>query len=195
MKRDFWVAAFGLAVGLLASGLILLTAARPRGKPVELLPAPTPLPLMVDVSGAVANPGVYTLLQDSRVQDAIEAAGGLSALADPSQLNLAARLKDGTQVFIPTLVPTLSAENLPSGSIRQGQPILPVTPGKVNINTAGLEELDTLPGIGPITAQKIIDYRQENGPFAAIEDIVKVDGIGPATLEKLKELITVGYPP
>jgi len=202
MKRDLWLLAFGLVVGLMGAGLIFLAAGRPRGSAVQLLPPPTPAPILVHVSGGVVNPGVYTLPLDSRVQDAVQAAGGLAPEAIGSSLNLAARVKDGEQLIIPTLRPTAlpvpSTARAESGGTRFQAPLeteQPAQAGKININFASLEELDTLPGIGPVTAQKIIDYRQANGPFQTPEAIMDVSGIGPATFERIKDLITVSPTP
>jgi competence protein ComEA len=145
-------------------------------------PTATPQPLLVYVSGAVHQPDVYELAPDSIVKDALVAAGGASGEADLDRINLARRLSDGEHVYVP----------------HQGEGELPVeipvrqpgTSGKVNINTAGRDELETLPRVGPVTAQSIIDHRETNGPFVRIEDIMDVMGIGPATFEGMKDLIT-----
>jgi competence protein ComEA len=135
------------------------------------------------------------------VQDAIKAASGVRADANLNAINLAAPVKDGDRLDIATLAPTTPPQAIREyqGSARSialptPEP-LPAESGKVNINTAGLDELDTLPGIGPVTAQKIIDYRQTYGPFKTIEAIIDVSGIGPATYARLKDLITVGNQP
>ena len=185
--KTIWKIAF-LAVGvLLGAGLIFLVSRPRRGQPVILNPPPTPLPLLVHVAGAVAQPGVYTLPPGSRVQDAINSAGGFSDSADRQALNLAALIQDGSRVYVPFLV---TPEHAQPGPARQATPS-PHFP--ININTATLAELDSLPGIGPVTAQDIIDYRNRHGSFQRIEDIDQVPGIGPATYEKIKDLITVGY--
>lgn len=201
MKRDLGLVLFGLLSGLLATGLLLLLTGRPRGQAVALIPPPTSPPIIVYVSGAVLHPGVYALGKDSRVQDAIQAAGGLLSSANAQSLNLAALLKDGDKLVIATLtqtseVPAAGASRSqshtgldPSSSVTTTQP--GSTSEKININTATLEELDSLPGIGPVIAQKIIDYRQEHGPYQSIEAIMDVSGIGPATFDRIKELITV----
>jgi len=209
MKRDIWVVTFGLLAGLLIGGLLYLASAPPRGLPVQLSPPPTPVPLQVYVSGGVAQPGIYSLPLDSRVQDAIDAAGGLLPQAALYSINLAAPVKDGERLDIPILAPTTqpqavsaaapaavqAAVSVSEPQIMPTAAVLPAEPGKVNINTAGLEELDTLPGVGPVTAQKIIDYRQANGPFQTIEAIMDVSGIGPATFVKMQDLITIGTTP
>ena len=191
-----WAIIFGIAVGLLAAGVILLAASPPRGAPITLLPMPTPAPVMVHVSGAVAQPAVYSLPAGSRVGDAIRAAGGLLPEADTQALNLAAFLQDGSKVlvpFIPTPIPT-PQPGAPDSVRAVKLPTLPApgAGGLLNINTATQAELETLPGIGPVTAQHIIEYRQANGPFPDIEAIQDVPGIGPKTFEEIKDLISVG---
>jgi len=165
---------FGILVGLLATGIILL-ASRPRGEPVTILPSSTPGQLTIYVSGAVASPGVYTLADGSRVQDAIQAAGGLVPGAEAERINLAALLKDGQQIDVPGIISSSH-----------------VNAGRVNINTASVSEFETLPGIGPTMAQAIVDYRIQNGPFLGIQDILNVPGIGQATFERIKDYLTVG---
>jgi competence protein ComEA len=201
MKRDLWILAFGVVIGLCAAGVLYMISGHPRGQPVQLLPPPTPAPIMVSISGGVSQPGLYALPIDSRVQDAIQAAGGLVPEANGITLNLAARLEDGDQLIIPTLAPTRSpVAQIEAGGVRaQATPPagLPTSSSSIqttliNINTASLEELDSLPGIGPATAQKIIDYRTTSGPFETIESIIEVDGIGPVTYARIKDLISVG---
>lgn len=187
MKRDAWLLAFGLLVGLLAAGLLILVSGQPRGKSVTLSPPPTPAPLQVHITGAVARPGVYALPPGSRIQQAIDAAGGLIAQADPSMLNLVAFVEDGQRLHVPTQgEPGESPARAPSTGEKSGE----IT-GKININTATLEQLDKLPGIGEITAQKIIEYRSMHGPFPNIEAIMDVDGIGEGTFEEIKNYISI----
>jgi len=189
MKTVAWAVSFGVVIGLLAGGLIFLVSRPIRGEPVKLLPPPTPQPLLVHVSGAVNQPGVYALPPGSRVGDAIKAANGLSQDANQASLNLAAVLEDGDRVFVP-------AGNLypgtPGAAERSGSPVLQPL---IDLNTATQSDLETLPHIGPIIAEKIIAYRQVNGPFKTIEAIQDVPGIGPAIFEEIKTLITVGEVP
>jgi competence protein ComEA len=151
---------------------------------------------VVYVCGAVRSPGVVRLPQGARVADALELAGGATARAELAAVNLAARVVDGQQI----LVPEKTAANGQSGggagpsaaaaaAATAAGAAVPGAP--VNINTASLTELDTLQGVGPSTAQKIIDYRTANGPFARIEDIMNVSGIGEARFAALKDSITV----
>jgi competence protein ComEA len=166
---------FGILVGLLAAGVILVAGAHPQGNPISLLPTSTPGLLTVYISGAVAAPGVYSLPEGSRVEAAIIAAGGLTSGADSESINQAALLEDGQQVTV-------------SGNLDTSH----INVGRVNINSATAVELDSLPGIGPTTAQAIVDYRLQYGPFSFTQDIQKVPGIGPATFDKIKDYITVG---
>lgn len=180
--KSFYLVLIGLLCGLLAAGVILLIQSPGRGNPIELPPAPTQAPILVDVRGAVAQPGVYPLPADSRVEDAIAAAGGLLPEAQAQSLNLAAPLMDGSKVLVPAAP---SPEDLANGAGQTADSF------PVNINTASLEGLMTLPGIGETKAQAIIDYRNTYGPFTLPEEIQNVPGIGPATYENLQDLITI----
>jgi competence protein ComEA len=172
--KNFLNIVYGVFIGLLAAGVIWLAASRPRGETVILLSSPTPSSLAVHVSGAVVSPGLYYLPEGSRVGDAVNAAGGFAVIAQQDQVNLAAPLKDGEQINVPGVGGT-SHINL----------------GRININTATVEELDTLPGIGETAAQSIVDYRTANGPFQNIQSVMDVPGIGPSTYDLIKNLITV----
>ncbi len=184
--------AAGVLIGLLASGIILLATAPPRGGAIELQPPPTQGAMLVHVGGAVQQPGVYSLPAGSRVYQAIQAAGGLTPDADAQAINQAAVLEDGMALFVPALNQT-AFEDGPSviapPAQRSAQPTL------VNINTATQEELESLPEIGPELAQRIIAYRTENGPFQSAEAIQDVPGIGPTIFDHLQDLITVGAMP
>ena len=178
----------GVLFGLFVAVLVWVVARGPSGQAVTLRPVPTEKPIVVHISGAVPRPGVYALAQGSRVQDAISAAGGFLADAEKTGINLARTLEDGEQLDIPyaegaspvILEPPPAATEAPSSA------------ELININFASQSELESLPGIGPTTAQKIIQYREQNGPFVATEDIINVSGIGPGTYERIKDLITVG---
>jgi competence protein ComEA len=144
----------------------------------------SPAGVIVHVVGAVRKPGVYTLPAGSRVGDAVDIAGGVLGNAATDAVNLARVLNDGEQVRVPT-------KDEASGT---AGPLAASTavPPRVNINAASAAELDALPGIGPATAQKIVDDRTKNGPFSAPEDLMRVPGIGPKKYDALKDLITTG---
>jgi competence protein ComEA len=182
----------GILVGLFLAGGIWVVARAPRGESVLLRPAPTPEPLRVHVAGAVVRPGVYELDESSRVEDAVNAAGGFVIEADKNALNLAAHLEDGERLDIPFVAGFIPEEAEGFVVITEGTPSPLAGEELVDINSASLDELDNLPGIGPTIAQRIIDYRTTNGPFATINDIVNVPGIGSATFAEIQELITVG---
>lgn len=163
-------------------GLELMDAAEAEGADGQASPT-----IAVHVSGAVAAPGVYELEEGARVADAVELAGGFLEGAAENALNLARVLNDGEQVVVPTAeehaAQQTAAEAL-GGAAGVG--------GKVNINTASAEQLDTLPGVGESTAQKIIADREANGPFSSPEDLKRVPGIGDKKYAELADLITVG---
>jgi len=185
--KAFYPTFIGVLIGLVLGAVLWIVVRAPSGEKVTILPPPTAAPFIVEVSGAVPRPGVYDLAEGSRVNDAVEAAGGFLAEADKSTLNLAAPVTDGQKLEIPFL-----AGMEPPAAIVEN-PIIPtLTADLIDINTATLQELDSLPGIGPTLAQAIIDYRDENGPFYDIEDLIFVDGIGESTLDGIRDLITVG---
>lgn len=194
MKQVIYVL-IGLLAGFILAGALFIVTRMPSGEPVKLLPSPTQPSITIQIIGEVVHPGVYSFTQGSRVQDAVDAAGGLLSTANTTAVNLAAKLEDGQQVTIPSQSGALT--NSSSLSNPSNAPFLVLTTPTVaaanllNINTASLAQLDTLPGIGPTTAQKIIDYRTQHGPFQKIEDIMNVSGIGPSTFDNIKTLITV----
>jgi competence protein ComEA len=158
-----------------------------------------PAQLVVHVAGAVMSPGVVHLAGGSRVVDAVRAAGGLRADADPDRTNLAAPLTDGQRVVVPVL-----GQPLPSDVVLPGAPVEPDggsgadatgTAGPIDLNAATEAELDTLPGVGPATAQAIVAHREAEGPFRTVDDLLDVRGIGEAKLEAVRDLVTVGATP
>jgi competence protein ComEA len=183
--------AYGLLACLVvgAAGLWLLRGHPPP--PVEMSPraaptpvaGPSPAPILVHVAGLVRNPGVYELREGDRVIDAIELAGGALKKAALDLLNLAAPLTDGQQVLVPKRGPAGS-----SGASAAGAGDVQPT---INVNTADAEALQELPGIGEVLSQRILDYREEHGPFATVDDLIQVKGIGEVTLEDLRDLVTV----
>lgn len=187
--KSWQLVLFGLLCALLAVGGITLINKPGRGAPIDLPDAPEQGQITVDVSGAVTNPGVYQLPFGSRVEDAIEAAGGLLPEAYPESLNLAAALLDGTKVLVPFQQPT--SPPVEPGEVQPGKTPTPEVTYPININSAPLETLMALPGIGEVKAQAIIDYRNQHGPFTSPEQIMKVSGIGPGTYESIQDLITI----
>lgn len=178
--------AFVIVAVAIVGGALLLLSNRPQpvritiNPPLPTLTPPptlTPGPITVYVTGAVQQPDqLLTLPPGSRVQDAVQAAGGLTAEADVELVNLADRVRDGDQVHVPL----------------KGQEVLLATPSGgavVYINSATLEELDTLPGVGPALAEAIIAYRTANGAFRSLDDLDQVEGIGPSLLEDWQALV------
>jgi competence protein ComEA len=148
--------------------------------------AEPPPEVVVDVVGAVARPGLYRLDDGSRIADAIALAGGATRKANLSAVNLAAPLLDGTQIVVPRKgepVPAPSA----AGAAVPGSAGAPGAP--IHLNSASLEELETIPGVGPVTAQRIVEFREQNGPFRSVEELDAVSGIGPKRLEQMRELV------
>lgn len=181
-------------LGLAAAvGAVLVGALRGGGAassvplaPATSTPAPAaPAVVLVHVLGAVARPGLYELAEGDRVVDAVAAAGGFTEEADQAALNLAQVLADAQQVQVPRVGEAPPPP--PPGSTAPGA----AAGGPVNLNTADLAALDTLPRVGPSTAQKILDWRESNGPFTSVDDLLAVSGIGEATLEGLRDLVTV----
>jgi competence protein ComEA len=169
--------------------LVLIVSAGVVGKG-NSIPITPPIPLVitpsnitVDVAGGVKNAGVYSLPENSRVVDAIAAAGGAKPGTDLSDLNLARVVKDGEQIFVePATVPARSVNSPMRPAVRSGP---------ININRATEKEFDSLPGVGPVIAARIVAYRKVNGPFSAVEDMQKVSGIGSAKFAQFKNKIRV----
>ena len=161
--------------------------APPRAAALEAEPAAV-RKLVVHVVGAVREPGLYRLPEGSRVDDAIRRAGGAKRKAALELVNLAAPVADGQQVVVPARA-SAGAAPAPAGGADASSGVAGAPGGRVHLNSATLEELDALPGIGPVTAQKILDYRTEHGAFSSVEELDAVPGIGPARLEQLKELV------
>ncbi len=176
------------ALGLVAAALALLALAGGRlagtggaesprqAAAISPVAAAAPTRLVVYVVGAVRRPGLYRLPDGSRIADAISRAGGLSRKADLLGVNLAAPLADGVQVVVPAKI--------------TGGGISATAPAKVSLATATIDELDELPGVGPVTAQKIVDFRTQHGPFRSVDDLDAIPGIGPARIEQLRDAVT-----
>src|SRR5205809_2366730 len=193
-RRHLLAAAVALALVLLAAHLLLpagtTTPAAPLPPSPGLGASATGAPrarVVIDVVGAVRRPGLYRLEQGARIADAVSRAGGATPKADLALINLAAPLADGEQVVVPKRgAAPLGAPTAAGGSAGGGA--APAT-GPVQLSTATLEQLDSLPGIGPVTAQKILDYRQKHGAFTSVDELDAVPGIGPALLDQLKDLV------
>ena len=179
--------------GLIAVSLVAITfsvflflttrgsaIAQESPKPVLSI-SPIQSTILIHVAGKVKTPGVYPLLQGSRVADAIKAAGGALKVVDTSEINLARVLVDGEQIYV-GYVSKLSATN-PKSTKK--------FTGTININRATKPEFDSLAGIGPVIAARIVTFRNQNGPFMFIEDLLKVSGVGPKTLEKIRSRLTL----
>jgi competence protein ComEA len=192
-----------LALCAVGAVLVLLLGARQLGRGEASEPpsaAATPAPLRVEaakdervvvhVAGAVRRPGIYRLLSSARVDDAVRLAGGATRRADLAGLNLAAKVEDGRQILVPQRVAAAGAGASPAAaSAAAGGSTAPALP--VNLNTATLEQLDVLPGIGPALAQRILDFREANGGFGSVEDLAQVPGIGDVRMASLREQVQV----
>lgn len=190
-NRDMLIKVAAVAVLIIAAFFVFVQG-KADEKPAEsetdiVASAPEKEKLYVDIGGEVVNPMVAELDEGSRVEDAIEAAGGLTENADISQINRAAFIEDGEKIFVPSILVSEEADGL-YGSAGSAAAY---SDGKININTADSLQLQELNGVGPATAEKIISYREENGRFKSIEDIKNVSGIGDKIFEKLRDEIKV----
>ncbi len=147
--------------------------------------------IYVDIGGCVKNPGVYKLTEGTRLFQLISQAGGLTDDADTDSINQAEEVYDGQKIMIYSVNDNSNSENGSYGSSGNGQNSSQFSAGKININRADASALQEIPGVGPATAQKIIEYRENSGRFNSIEDIKNVSGIGDKTFENMKEYITV----
>ncbi len=155
-------------------------------------PSPSPSAVTVDVAGKVRHPGVVTLPAGARVIDAIRAAGGLRSGAQPGTLNLARVLVDGEQILVGITAPPVPGVVAPGGAAPPGSGAGAAPAGvPLDLNTATVAQLDQLPGVGPVLAQRIVDYRTQHGPFRSVEELRQVSGIGPAKFNDLKGLVRV----
>jgi competence protein ComEA len=177
-------------VGAVVVSLAVLFVRRPEPprivvqQPVARPTASPPIPsqLVVHLSGEVVAPGVYRLPVGARIEDALKAAGGPTMYGDVHRLNLAARLADGQQIVVPKQIDPLLSKVAESPT---------PTTGQVNLNTASVAELDRLPGVGPVTAQRIVAYREQHGPFATVDQLRSANLVNAATFEKIKDLVRI----
>jgi competence protein ComEA len=183
-------AAVAVVLLILAGRLLLRPGASASVRVAPVVPAGTVASpsaaakaVVVDVVGAVRRPGLYRLTEGARIADALDRAGGATPRAQLELVNLAAPIADGEQIVVPrrgAAAPTAAG----GSGTASGTPT-----GPVHLNTATLEQLDALPGVGPVTAQKILDYRQEHGAFGSVDELDAIPGIGPARLGQLRELV------
>ncbi len=182
-RRRALVAGVVALLVLVVAGKLLLRPQRPAVPPpvrvAARATAPSSTTLFVNVVGAVRRPGLYRLKDGSRVADAVTRAGGPTPRAQIELLNLAARIADGEQIVVPRRG-VVGAVARPGGG---------AAAGPVHLNSATLEQLDGLPGVGPVTAQKILDYRQQHGAFGSVDELDAIPGIGPARLGTLRDLV------
>jgi competence protein ComEA len=174
------IAALFLAGRYLAGAGSAKEVARPAAAAGELRAEPRAR-MVVHVVGAVRRPGLYRLADGARIADAVRRAGGATRRANLSLVNLAAPVADGSQVVVPRRAPPAAFGS--EGADASGPA------GPIHLNTATVEQLDELPGVGPVTAQKIVDYREQHGAFSSVDDLDAIPGIGPARLEQLRELV------
>ena len=194
-------------LGLAVAAVVLLVGGDDAAPIVIVAPEPTATPeripsaIRVHVSGAVMSPGVYEMNEGDRVLDAVASAGGVHPNADLASINLAQRVQDEAQYHIPRLgEPTTVPDSAPAqrASIPNDRPPSAggrASPTLIDLNTATAQELELLPGIGPVMAGRIVAYREANGPFTSIDDVENVPGIGPKTLESIRPLATVADSP
>ena len=194
------------ALALLVAGAIGLSQLRSGGEPPPAPAAPPELRMdergpaaavIVHVAGAVRRPGVYRLKEGMRVDDALRLAGGATRRADLAAVNLAAEVQDGRQVLVPERAPRPATPGAAAGATAGATGAVAGTAAgtgasaPVNLNTATLEQLDALEGIGPATAQSIIDFREEQGGFGSVDELARVPGIGEKRMATLREAVTV----
>jgi competence protein ComEA len=182
-RRQIAIAAAAVLALVLLGSRLLFRAEAPAAPPIPTA-ASTTTPsaqslIVVDIIGAVRRPGLYRLPRGARVADALARAGGATRKAQLELVNLAAPIADGEQVVFPRRGSAAAAGSAAPGAAA----------GPVHLSTATLEQLDALPGVGPVTAQKILDFRQQHGAFTSVEELDAVPGIGPARLEQLKGLV------
>jgi competence protein ComEA len=189
--RPRWPVVSWLLVGIAAAAFLAgggyWLASRPAATAVEVvIPTPTAVPpVLAHLVGAVRTPGVYTLPAGSRVEAAINAAGGAAVGADVNALNLAETVADGARIEVPTAVP--GQQSAPAASTVGAEAS---SPGLIDLNLAAADELESLPGIGEVRARAIVDWRNRNGPFGTVEGVLEVPGIGETTLENIRDLVT-----
>ena len=185
-RRHALIGAAILALVLFVGGRVFARAGTAvQAPPIPVLPLTTapaaPKQIVVDVTGAVRRPGLYRLTEGARVADALRRAGGATRRADVSLVNLAQLVADGEQILVPR-------RGSAAPAAASGVPGAAAT-GPVHLNSATAEQLDALPGVGPVTAEKIVDYRTKHGAFSSVDELDAIPGLGPARLDQLRELV------
>jgi competence protein ComEA len=186
-RRTLVLAALALALALALANRLLRSsgtaydAPAPQASAVSARTLPQSL-VVVDVAGAVRRAGLYKLPQGSRIADAVARAGGATRNADLALVNLAAPLADGSQIVVP------ARSSSGGGGVGGGEAASPA--GPVHLNSATEADLDALPGIGPVTAQKILDYRKQHGAFGSVDELDAIPGMGPKRMDQLRGLVT-----
>jgi competence protein ComEA len=184
-KRTAIAVAAAAIVATVGALLIAVIYDGNRAPAILIEDAPSHAEIVVSIEGVV-SPGVYRLNADARLADAVDAAGGFSQEATVSGLNMAQRLSDEQQIVIPGQSISGATSPAATESGERGDD------GLININSADAATLEQLPGIGPVIAQRIVDYRQVHGPFSRVEELARVEGISQAMVQKLKDRITIG---
>jgi competence protein ComEA len=179
-----------LIAGVAAAYALFRAVDERSAPPIVIEDAAATQPIVVDVRGAVSNEGVYELPPGARMQDAVAAAGGLTASADLATVNLARRLRDGEIVFI-VEIPPPGGTPVPTGASASGAGNS-APQARVNINTASAAELEALPGIGEVTAARIIEFREQNGPYRSVDDLIHIQGISARMIDDLRDQVTTG---
>lgn len=186
-SKKHWQTILIILITMLFTSFLFFLSLPKRGNPIKLNTVSVSENLIIDISGAVKNPGVYTLPSGSRVYDAIESAGGLEEDAYTGHLNQASLIIDEQKIEIPLLINN-EADSISISQVGENNS---TTVNLININNAAVEELIELPNIGETRANAIITYRNENGPFTSIDDIINISGIGEVTFDLIKNLITI----
>jgi competence protein ComEA len=190
------VTRIGLAVVALVAGIAVVYALyrafdERSAPPIVIEDAAATLPVVVEMRGEIETPGVYELSPEARLQDAITAAGGLTEEADLSTVNLARRLRDGELiVIVPEPVPG-STPRVPLADAGDA-PNADESRVRININTATSAELEALPGVGEVLATRIVEYREQNGPFRSVDDLIHVEGISDRVIDEMRDRVTTG---
>jgi len=186
-KSNIIVSVVAAGLAIVSVSLFFLLLDRESAPPIVIEDVPSQIEIAVSIEGAVAKPGVYRHPSDARLADVVEAAGGFTPDADVADLNMASRLHDEQRIVIPSKsgAPYGSPGALPVSETVQSNSLL------IDINTASANQLEELPGIGPVLAERIVAYREANGPFARVEELARVEGISLAMVEEMRDQITV----